>query len=117
MSGIRYVKPADRVEEQIDGPPGRIAVARDVSVNESETFGASIGTFENCEMEWTVLYDEYIYILEGQLDLETKDGTFNMTPGDGIWLPNGSWMIYRAEYAKAVIVVHPVNWRQIHGYD
>tara|TARA_B100000676_G_scaffold240537_1_gene241515 strand:- start:6861 stop:7214 length:354 start_codon:yes stop_codon:yes gene_type:complete len=117
MSGIRYVKPADRVEEQIDGPPGRIAVARDVSVNESETFGASIGTFENCEMEWTVLYDEYIYILEGHLDLETKDGTFNMTPGDSIWLPNGSWMIYRAEYAKAVIVVHPVNWRQIHGYD
>jgi len=117
MSGIRYVKNADRVEEQIGGPPGRIAVARDVSVNESESFGASVGTFEDCDMEWTVLYDEYIYILEGQLDLETKEGTFNLVPGDGIWLPNGTWMVYRAKYAKAVIVVHPVNWRQIHGYD
>ncbi len=117
MSGIRYVKPVDRAFTRIGGPPGAIAMARDVSVNESESFGASIGTFEHCELEWTVLYDEYIYILEGQLDLETREGVFNLVPGDGIWLPNGTWMVYRAQWAKAVVVVHPVNWRQIHGHE
>ena len=117
MSGVRHVRPADREFARIGGPPGTIAVSRDVSVGESESFGASIGTFEHCDMEWTVLYDEYIYILEGQLDLETEEGVFNLTPGDGIWLPNGTWMIYRAQWAKAVIVVHPVDWRRIHGHE
>ncbi len=115
MSSIRCVKPSERVFNQIGGPPGRIAVARDVSTAESRSFGASVGTFEQCDMEWTVLYDEYIYILEGQLVLETREGTFELNPGDGIWLPDGTWMIYRAEYARALIVVHPVDWREIHG--
>ncbi len=115
MSGIRYVKSKDRVFEQIGGDPGAIYVARDVSKNESESFGAAVGTFENCDMEWTVLYDEYIYVLEGELNLETKEGTFDLLPGDGIWLPEGTWMVYRATWAKAVIVVYPVNWRDLHG--
>jgi len=115
MAGIRYIKADTREFEQTDVPPGKISVAADVSTKESQSFGASVVTFENLDMEWTVVYDEYIYILEGQLDLETKDGTFNLKPGDGIWLPDGSWMVYRAEYAKAVVVVHPVNWPEIQG--
>ena len=52
MSGIRFVKADSRSYEQIGGPPGKIAVARDVSKNESSSFGASVGTFEDCDMEW-----------------------------------------------------------------
>ena len=117
MSAIRRVRPSERVFNQIGGPPGTITVSRDVSTKESQSFGVSIGLFENCDMEWTVLYDEYMYILEGTLSLETREGTFDLEPGDGIWLPDGTWMVYRAEFAKAVIVVEPVNWREIHGYE
>ena len=117
MQTIRCVRPSERVFSRIGGPPGEIAVASDVSTKESQSFGISVSTFDKCDMEWTVLYDEYIYILEGQLDLETREGTFELRPGDGIWLPNGTWMVYRADFAKALIAVYPVNWREIHGYD
>ena len=116
MSGIRFVKAAERSFEHLGGPPGSVKVGRDVTVNESKSFGASVFTFEDCDIEWTVLYDEYIYVLEGQLDLETKEGTFHIAPGDGIWLPNGTWMVYRAKFAKALVIVHPVNWRELQGH-
>ena len=113
MSGIRHSKPANRVFGAVDGPPATLSLAPDIRKDDSKSFGASVGLFENCAMEWTVLYDEYMYILEGEVNLETREGTYKLEPGDGIWLPNGTWVIYHAEYAKAVVIIHPINWAEL----
>ena len=35
-----------------------------------------------------------------------------LNAGDGIWLPDGTWMIYIAEEkATAMVAVYPVDWR------
>ena len=115
MSGIRVARADERNYVDLNPPVGRMAMGRDVTSKESSSFGASIGLFEDCDMEWTVLYDEYIYILEGELNLETREGIHDLRPGDGIWLPEGTWMVYRAKYCKAVVIVHPVNWRELQG--
>ncbi len=87
-------------------------VSRDVSAKESRSFGL----LENSDMEWTVPCDESMHILACTLGLETREDTFDLEPGDGIWLPDGTWMVDRAEFARAVMVVEPVNRREVHGY-
>ena len=55
---------------------------------------------------------------EGTLTLETKEGEFVIEPGDAIWLPEGTWMIYKAkEKCTAVVAVYPVDWRERHGHE
>ncbi len=67
-----------------------------VNTSFSTRLGAGIGVFENCEMEWTVTYDEVLFILDGEFQLKTKDGTFHAGPGDTLWIPEGTWLIYIA---------------------
>lgn len=81
----------------------------------STRLGAGIGVFENCQMEWTVTYDEVLFILIGQFRLETKEGTFHAGPGDTLWIPEGTWVVYRAEapvtffYAVAPVTGSPTT--------
>jgi ethanolamine utilization protein EutQ len=113
MSGVKLSAPTERKFEQIGGDAGDIRVGRDVAGDISKTFGAGIATFENCSMEWTVLYDEYFYCLEGTLTIKTKEGPLVMRPGDGLWLPKGTWVTYIAkEPAKVVFAIYPVDWRE-----
>ncbi|MEO8242681.1 MAG: cupin domain-containing protein [bacterium] len=84
-----------------------------VNTSFSTRLGAGIGVFENCAMEWTVTYDEVLFILEGQFRLETSDGTFHAGPGDTLWIPEGTWVVYRADapvtffYAVAPVTGSP----------
>lgn len=116
MSGVKLVKAADRRFEKIDLDPGAICIGRDVSTDDSSTIGCSVVTLENCHMEWTVLYDEYMYCVDGSFTIKTKEGDFVLEAGDGIWLPNGTWMVYVAEAkATAVVAVYPVDWKDRAG--
>ncbi|MGH6894683.1 MAG: hypothetical protein ACREEP_20745, partial [Dongiaceae bacterium] len=51
------------------GPPGTATIARLVGPDMSKTMGAGIATFDGCSIEWTVLYDELIVVLEGTFRL------------------------------------------------
>lgn len=113
MSGVKLIAPEQRTFEQIGGDAGSVLVGRDVASDISTSFGAGVVVFENCSMEWTVLYDEYFYCLEGTLTIKTKNGDFVMRPGYGLWLPKGTWLVYEAkERAKAVFTIYPVDWRE-----
>jgi ethanolamine utilization protein EutQ len=118
MGGVKLIAPEQRTFEQIGGAAGDIRIGRDVASDISSSFGAGVAVFENCSMEWTVLYDEYFYCLEGSLIIRTKDAEFVMGPGYGLWLPKGTWLVYEAKArAKVVFTIYPVDWRerQAHG--
>jgi uncharacterized cupin superfamily protein len=113
ISGIKLIKPEARKFEAIEGVGGDIRIGRDVGSDISKSLSAGIATFENCAMEWTVKYDEYFYCLEGTLTIETKEGDFVLTPGTGLWLPEGTWLVYKAgARARVVFSVYPANWRE-----
>ena len=116
MSPIKFIRDGSRTFEPLAEAPA-IRIARDVGAAESDTMACNIVTFEDCEHEWTVLYDEYIYGLDGTLLLETREGDFEINPGDGIWLPKGTWMIYKAAWASTLIAVYPANWRELEGFE
>ena len=76
---------------------GGAAVRGLVNTSFSAHMGAGIGVFENCAMEWTVTYDEVLFILDGRFRLQTREGTYEAGPGDTLWIPAGSWVVYEAD--------------------
>jgi len=97
------------------GPPGAATIARLVGPEMSTTMGAGIATFDGCSIEWTVLYDEVIVVLEGTFRLVVGKETHFCSPGDVVWIPENTPIKYEGEKAKVFYALHPVDWRQKHG--
>jgi ethanolamine utilization protein EutQ (cupin superfamily) len=109
---IKFCRPDGRSFESTGATQGDIRIARDVTVHDSSTMGCGVMTLEDCAAEWTVLYDEYLYCIDGELTLKTKEGDYILTPGCSIWLPRGTWLIYQAgARATVLFTIYPVNWR------
>ena len=81
MSGIKHFKRADLSFEAYGGPPGKATIARLVGPGLSKTMGVGIATFDGCSIEWTVLYDEMIVVLEGLFRLRAGREVFEGRPG------------------------------------
>ena len=112
---VKFIKDGTRSFFEI--APG-IMASRDVDASISSSMSCRVCEFEEMTLEWTVVYDEYIYVLEGVLTIETKEGEFTMQPNDGIWLPKNTWLVYKAaKKARALVAVFPANWRELEGAD
>ena len=76
--------------------------------------GGGVSEFTNCKMPWTVKYDEYFYGISGTLTIRVGRKAYHIKPGDGLWLPANTKLVYEAKgKAVAVYMVYPVNWKQI----
>lgn len=74
------------------------AVQGVVNVGNSETIGGGIGKFEaGFELDWTVTYDEMIFVHEGIFIVEIDGQRYEGHPGDTLWLPKGTPLKYIAE--------------------
>ncbi|WP_333814346.1 cupin domain-containing protein [Tabrizicola sp.] len=94
MTEVKLFRKSD--QDIVPGPNGA-AVQGLVNTSFSSQMGAGIGVFENCAMEWTVTYDEVLFILDGRFRLKTRQGTFHAGPGDTLWIPEGTWLVYEAD--------------------
>ena len=79
------------------GPPGSATIARLVGPDMSRTMGAGIARFDGCSIEWTVLYDEVIVVLDGLFRLRLNDRVIEGKPGDVIWIPENTPLKYEGE--------------------
>lgn len=112
---IKLVRKGKRVFGRFWGPPGYCKIGRDVDVDISTTLGCGMSRFRNVKFPWTVHYDEYFYGLKGTLIIHVRGKKYPIKPGDGIWLPAGTPMIYEAGNTEAQVAyaILPVNWRQV----
>lgn len=84
----------------------------------STSMGAGIATFNGCSIEWTVLYDELIVVLEGTFRLRIggeDKRTIEAKPGDVIWLPEHTPLRYEGDKAKVFYALTPVDWKSRHN--
>ncbi len=99
-----------RKAEQDFTPRDGEAVLGLVNTSYSETLGAGIGTFEDCAYEWTVTYDEVLFIMEGELTLRVGDDAYRAGPGDVLWIPKDTALVYEAgEKVTFFYAVCPVD--------
>ncbi len=118
MADTLHFKAADMKFDNFGGPPGKASIARLVSDTNSTTMGAGVATFDGCSIEWTVLYDEAVVVLEGTFRLRIgKDYkmVIEAKPGDVIWIPENTPLKYEGEAAKIFYTVYPADWKKRHG--
>ncbi|MHA7926098.1 MAG: ethanolamine utilization protein EutQ [Marinobacter sp.] len=110
----KLIRSSSLVFNHRGGPPGAAGVARAVSTDMSATMGAGVAHFDACSINWTVLYDEVIYVIDGIFRLVTRDGVLEGRPGDVIWIPEGTELKYEGDGARIFYAVYPGNWKELH---
>ena len=117
MSGAKHFPAREMRFERYGGPPGEAKIARLVGPELSSSMGAGVATFDNCSIEWTVLYDELIVVLEGTFRLRLggeENRTIEAGPGDVIWLPEGTPLRSEGDGATVFYARSPVDWKSRH---
>lgn len=94
---------------------GRVLFSAVVDGTVSNTLGAGFARFaKGSRVEWRVLYDEVVYVIEGVLNIRTGDKEIIGSSGCMVWLPKGTDVVYVGEDAVVAYAVYPVNWTDAH---
>jgi len=108
MSDAKMYRGNDLDLTVASGSGGNVVATVNCAV--SDKLGGGIGVFENCNIPWTVTYDEIICGIEGVMEIHTAEGIHEVGPGDIMWLPAGTEMAYVATApAKFFFAVAPVT--------
>lgn len=95
-------------------PDGTAYVARAVGADVSPNMGIGFARWEGAEVTWKLLYDEVIFVIEGCFELTANGQKYKVNPGQMLWIPEGTELIYGG-HALFGYVVHPGNWKELHG--
>ncbi len=115
MAAVKHFKRSEMSFEAFGGPPGKATIARLIGPELSATMGAGLAKFDGCSIAWTVLYDEMIVVLEGLFRLRAGTQVFEGKPGDVIWIPEKTAIVYEGEKSLVCYALYPVDWRKRHG--
>lgn len=104
------VKLFRRDETQFEPGPNGIAAHGLINAGFSKQMGAGVGVFEKCSVEWTLDYDEVLFIIDGKLRLHVSEKTYEAGAGDVLWIPSGTAIVYEATVRTAFFyAVSPVQ--------
>ena len=68
---------------------------------------------DGASFEWTLTYDEYDIVLEGNLEIEIDGRIVAGGPGDVIYIPKGGHIHFQTpDRAKYAYTVYPANWQE-----
>ena len=115
MGKTQHFKRAEMKFEKYGVPPGIGMISRLVGPDVSHTMGVGIATFDGCSIDWTVLYDEMIVVIEGRFRLKTPEGVIEASPGDVIWIPEKTPISDQGDKATVCYALYPVDWRKRHN--
>lgn len=84
------------------------------SLDEAPRMGCGIMELtDGASFEWTLTYDEYDIVLEGNLEIEIDGRIVAGGPGDVIYIPKGSHIHFQTpDRAKYAYTVYPANWQE-----
>jgi ethanolamine utilization protein EutQ (cupin superfamily) len=75
---------------------GQVDIAEGID-HEDDGISAGIVIFNACEFEWQLMGDEYIYVIDGLLEVISSDGRLEAATGDLIRLRQSETVTYRVE--------------------
>jgi len=115
MKQVQHFKRSEMQFSTYGGPPGKAEISRLVGPELSATMGVGLARFDDCSIEWTVLYDEMVVVLEGEFRLRLSDRLIVAVPGDVIWIPQNTPLRYEGKAALVCYALYPVDWRARHN--
>ncbi|MEG1433297.1 MULTISPECIES: cupin domain-containing protein [Eubacterium] len=111
-SGIIKVK-TDTVRCEPFGETLGVGLRDILSLEEAPRMGAGIMELDNTRFEWTLTYDEYDMVIDGELEIEIDGRTISGGPGDILYIPKGSHIFFKTpSKARYAYFVYPANWQE-----
>lgn len=91
-------------------PNDKVTYQELISKDES-SMSAGFLTIEKSSFEWELSYEEIDYVIEGTLTVTINGKTFTAYPGDVIYVPSGSKVVWGSpDKAKLFYTTYPANW-------
>lgn len=86
-----------------------------LTLEEAPRMGAGLMELKDgTSFEWTLTYDEYDCVLEGNLEIEIDGRVVKAGPHEVIYIPKGSHIHFQTpDYAKYYYFVYPANWADL----
>ena len=112
-SGIIGIKTSSVKLESFEGRSD--VLLKDVtSLEEAPRMGCGVMELKDgASFEWTLTYDEYDIVLEGNLEIEIDGRVVTGGVGDIIYIPKGSHIHFQTpDHTKYVYTVYPANWQE-----
>lgn len=85
-----------------------------VTLEEALRMGADVMELDHTSFEWTLTYDEYDMVIEGELEIEIDGRIVRGGPGDIIYIPKGSHIHFQPPtFTRYAYFVYPANWQEL----
>lgn len=111
-SGIIKVETKTVKCEPFNGADG-VYLKDILSLDEAPRMGAGIMELDHTSFEWTLTYDEYDYVIDGELEIEIDGRVVSGKVGDIIYIPKGSHIHFQTpSTARYAYFVYPANWQE-----
>lgn len=110
-SGILMVK-TDTVKcEPFEGDD-KVRLKDILTLDEAPRMGAGIMELDHTSFEWTLTYDEYDYVIDGELEIEIDGRVVSGKAGDIIYIPKNSHIHFQTpSTARYAYFVYPADWQ------
>lgn len=111
-SGVIGIKTSSVIPEPFEGRKD-VMLKDVVSLEEAPRMGCGIMELnDGADFEWTLTYDEYDIILEGELEIVIDGRVVRGGPGDIIYIPKNTHIHFRTpRHTKYVYTVFPADWQ------
>lgn len=96
------------------GNPDVKAYYQELVSKEESKMSAGFLTIENSRFEWELTYEEIDYVIEGTLTVEINGKTYTAYPGDVLFVPSGSKVVWGSpNKARVFYTTYPANWADL----
>jgi ethanolamine utilization protein EutQ len=85
-----------------------------VNTKESPNMGAGFMTVDKSSFDWELCYEEFDYIVEGELDIIINGKKYKGKAGDVFFIPKNSKITWSSDsFARFFYVTYPANWAEL----
>ncbi|MCO1604578.1 cupin domain-containing protein [Desulfosporosinus nitroreducens] len=99
------------IQPFLEAPPGQKVGLVDVIDSRVGNLASGFMTFDHSKLPWFLNYDEVDYVIEGEFVLEVEGQVFRAKPGDVVYIPKGSQVVFSSpSFCKVFYCTYPANW-------
>ncbi|KEI01258.1 cupin domain-containing protein [Clostridium botulinum] len=114
-SGLKVVRGNTVKMDVFDtgNPDAKVYFQELVNKDESK-ISAGFLIIDNSKFDWELSYEEIDYVIEGTLAIEINGKTYVAYPGDVLFVPSGSRVVWSSpDKARIFYATYPANWADL----
>jgi len=108
---VMKLKDADYVPRFEYGDQAQVAQL--CGADDGSKLGVGLVRISNASIPWTIKYDEFVLVLEGQFTIKTETDVLTASAMESIWLPAGTKLTYVGDNALLLYAIHPTDWASV----